>query len=119
MEEACLGEEVLEQIKDFRHLRHEKLTKEQKLLIDKLITDENLKERYIKSGLCQECWQPKTAPTWCRSCNSKRFQDNFKNWTSGNHNIDKMVQETQLETKSPNKLLEWVEYDSFYDVEFL
>ena len=55
MEEIKLSDDVFEQIKDFDH---EKLTKEQELLIDKLLLNEELKERYKKHGLCEECKQP-------------------------------------------------------------
>src|ERR1044072_2474233 len=96
MEQKYLSDDVYEQIKDFKR---GKLTKEQKLLIDNLILDEELKERYKKCGLCKECKQPNTYFNWCESCNAKRFQLNFKNWTSGNLDIDKFIQETQLNAK--------------------
>jgi hypothetical protein len=34
-----------------------------------------------------------------RSCNSKHFQQNFKSWTSGNFDVDKLIQESQLNAK--------------------
>ena len=82
MEEIKLSHDVFEQIKDFNRQR---LTEEQQLLIDKLILNEELKERYKKHGLCKECKQPNTGGSWCQPCNAKRFQQNFQNWTSGNH----------------------------------
>ncbi|GBC32725.2 hypothetical protein RIR_jg12117.t1 [Rhizophagus irregularis DAOM 181602=DAOM 197198] len=32
--------------------------------------------------LCEECNQNNTGYEWCRACNAKHFQRNFKNWTS-------------------------------------
>ncbi|CAJ0761889.1 12986_t:CDS:2 [Entrophospora sp. SA101] len=32
---------------------------------------------------------------WCQMCESKRFQQRFSNWTSGNKDIDNFIQETQ------------------------
>ena len=61
MEEIKLSDDVIDQIKDFNHY---KLTEEQKLLIDKLILNEELKECYKKHGLCEKCKQPKTT-YWC------------------------------------------------------
>src|ERR1700722_5983692 len=88
---------VIEQTKDFKHYD---LTEEQKLLIDKLILNEELKERYKNYGLCEECKQPNTGYySWCQSCNAKHFQQNFKNWTSGNSEVDKIIQESQLNAK--------------------
>jgi hypothetical protein len=116
MEEFMLSDDVFEQIKDFNY---ENLTEEQSLLIDKLILNEELKERYKDYGLCEECKQPKTGYCWCRLCNSKRFQQNFKNWTSGNNEVDKFIQKAQLKAKNNSEILEWIEYDRFENVEYL
>ena len=104
MEEIKLSDDVFEQIKDFDY-RY--LTEEQKLLIDKLILNEELKERYKEYGLCKECKQLNTDNMgWCQqSCNAKRFQQNFQNWTSGNHDIDKFIQKTQLKARTHNEAI--------------
>ena len=47
------------------------------------------------------------------------FQQNFKNWTSGNHDIDKFIQKSQLKATNYFEVIEWVEYDRFEDVEYL
>ena len=107
-----LSDDVYEQIKDFNH-RY--LTEEQISLIDKLILDNELKERYKHYGLCSECKQPKTNYDWCR-CN---FQQNFKNWTSGNNDVDKFIQKTQLNAKSRHEILEWIEHDRFEEIKYL
>src|SRR5215469_3637680 len=103
MEEIKLSDDVFEQIKDFP-IRYYELTGEQKLLIDKLILNEELKERYKTYGLCKECKQPNTSYTidyigWCQSCNCKRFQQNSQNWTSGNNDIDELIQRSQLNSE--------------------
>src|SRR5947207_8575301 len=125
MEEIKLSDDVFEQIKDFGYdnnygyWRFSRLTEEQKLLIDKLILNEELKKRYIEYGLCKECKQPNTGDvTWCQQCNAKRFQQNFKNWTSGNDDVDKFLQKTQLKAKSFKEVIEWVEYNRFENVEY-
>ena len=97
MEQNYISNDVFEQIKDFSYW---KLNEEQKLLIDKLIPNEELKQRYMDNGLCKGCKQPNTDSDWCQSCNSKRFQQNFKNWTSGNSDVDKLIQESQLNAKN-------------------
>jgi hypothetical protein len=52
-----LSDDVINQIKEFVHYE---LTEEQKSLIDELIPNEELRERYKKCGLCRECKQPNT-----------------------------------------------------------
>ena len=71
--------------------------------------------------LCKKCqFNPYS---WCQtcnqSCNGKRFQQNFQNWTSGNHDVDEFIQKAQLEAKNDSKILEWIEYDRFENIEYL
>ncbi|CAB4420263.1 unnamed protein product [Rhizophagus irregularis] len=112
MDEIKLSDDVINQIKKFSY---RSLTKEQELLIDKLITDKELKERYKKYGLCKECNHSRIY-TYCNYC---LFQPNFKNWTSGNHDVDEFIQKIQLKAKSFGQVIEWIEYDKFVNVEYL
>ncbi|RGB36237.1 kinase-like domain-containing protein [Rhizophagus diaphanus] len=116
MDEIKISDDVFEQIKDFKNGH---LTKNQESLIDELITDKELNERYKKYGLCETCKQPNTCHHYCRSCKSQHFQQNFKNWTSGNHDVDEFIQKTQLKAEYEWELVEWIEYDKFKDVEYL
>src|SRR5688500_13517678 len=53
-------------------------------------------------------------------CNSIRFQQKFIDWTSGNDDIDKFIQNTQLSAhKDVKEALEWIPYDRFYDIEYI
>ena len=53
-------------------------------------------------------------------CNVMHFQQNFDNWTSGNNDIDKYVQNSQLSAhNNRNKALEWISYDKFYDIKYI
>jgi hypothetical protein len=112
MEEFMLSDDVFEQIKDFKYWN---LTDEQSLLIDKLILNQELKKRYKRYGLCGECKQPKITVDWCQC----KFQQNFKNWTSGNNEVDEFIQKAQLKAKHFKEILEWIEYDRFENVEYL
>ncbi|GBC38034.1 kinase-like domain-containing protein [Rhizophagus irregularis DAOM 181602=DAOM 197198] len=117
MDVIKLSDDVIEQIKDFDEYR--KLTEEQQSLIDKLITDKELKEHYKANGLCKKCKQPNTS-LWCYCpCNLQNFKQNFKNWTSGNHDIDEFIQKEQLKAEDMFHIIEWIEYNKFEDVEYL
>src|SRR5581483_5441506 len=53
-------------------------------------------------------------------CNVKLFQDNFKNWTSGNNDIDTFIQITQNNEHHYTELaLEWIPYDKFRDIQYI
>ena len=58
---------------------------------------------------CEECDQIHST-TWCQSCSSKHFQNNFEKWTSKNDEIDKILQKVQLDAKGSNKVMEWIPY---------
>jgi hypothetical protein len=63
----------------------------------------------------------------CKKCNyicdAIHFQQNFGNWTSGNDDIDKFIQNTQLLTHEKYKIfenaLEWIPYDRFYNIKYI
>ena len=116
MDEFKLSDDVFDQIKDFDRYN---LTEEQKLLIDKLILNEELKQCYKNYGLCKKCKQPNTYYNWCQLCIPKYFQQNFQNWTSGNHDVDEFIQKAQLKAENLEQVLEWIEYDRFENVEYL
>ena len=112
-----LSEDVIDQIKGFPKYKHQLI--EQKSLIDKLIPNEELRERYKKYGLCKECSQPNTGHNWCQSCNSKHFQQDFNKWTSGNKEIDGFIQNFQLNATRHEEVLEWIPYEKFSDIKYL
>src|SRR6266536_3245079 len=64
--------------------------------------------------ICEECKRI--------NCNAKRFQQDFKTWTSGNNDIDIFIQGTQKSAhyncRAP-RALEWIPYDRFCDVKFI
>src|SRR5437763_13989817 len=118
-----LSDDVISQIKDFPKY-YSQLTQEQESLIDELIPNEELRERYKKHGLCKECNQPNTGSDfrgygWCQSCNSKHFQQDFNKWTSGNKEIDEFIQKFQLNATCHEEVLEWIPYEKFEDIEYL
>src|SRR4051812_22435348 len=65
--------------------------------------------------ICKECNQ-KYDGDWCKPCNSKHFQNDFNNWTSGNDKIDKIIQDAQLNANDDFGVIEWIPYDRFKDV---
>jgi serine/threonine protein kinase len=116
-----ISSETIDQIKDFDT---SSLTSQQEELVNQLILDLGLRRRYKWFGLCLECQQPNNwmgshGKSWCWSCSAKHFQDDFSNWTSGNPEIDKLIQKCQLEADDPNKILEWIPYENFTNVEYL
>ena len=65
---------------------------------------------------CSECNQNYNG-LYCKPCNSGHFRDNFQNWTSGNDDIDNLIQESQLNASDKRKFLEWIEYSNLENIE--
>src|SRR6266496_2813172 len=53
-------------------------------------------------------------------CNAVHFQQNFEYWTSGNNDIDKFIQDSQLLAHdNVEKALEWIPYDRFCNIKYI
>ncbi|GBB91019.1 hypothetical protein RclHR1_01810022 [Rhizophagus clarus] len=80
---------------------------------------EDLEKRKEAYGICGECNEPGTGEYWCQPCNAKRFKDNFKNWTSGNKNVDEFIQQSQLNAIHFLKYLEWIPFEKFQNITYI
>jgi hypothetical protein len=106
-------------------------------------TNEILRNR-MQYGECKKCFQSYTSPSnWC-SCNktsddekrkdiqygrcgcsknlkclSCRFRQDFDKWTSGNKNIDELIQDTQGSARDLYGILEWIQYDRFTNIKYI
>ena len=54
---------------------------------------------------------------YCQPCNSGHFRDDFKNWTSDDEHIDKLIQESQNNGRGILEFLEWIEYSNLENIE--
>jgi hypothetical protein len=68
--------------------------------------------------------KPSDANKICKKCESicyaVRFQQNFENWTSGNNDIDKFIQNSQLSAHEDAKgALEWIPCNRLYNIEYI
>ncbi|CAB4435121.1 unnamed protein product [Rhizophagus irregularis] len=103
MDEIKLSDDVFEQIKDFDHYYF--LTEEQKSLIDKLIIDEKLKECYKEMVYVEIVSSLIQVVVIVSHVNHNISNKNFKNWTSGNHDVDEFIQKAQLKASDSYKVM--------------
>ncbi|GET02594.1 kinase-like domain-containing protein [Rhizophagus clarus] len=51
------------------------------------------------------------------------YQQNFENWTIGNNDVNKLIQDIQLSAhvyyKVSEKALEWIPYDRFCKIRYI
>ncbi|RIA82569.1 kinase-like domain-containing protein [Glomus cerebriforme] len=78
-------------------------------------------ETEVKGIKCPECGQEPYTPDiqYCRPCSSEHFRDNFAHWTSGDSNIDKLIQNSQLDALFDEDFIEWIEYSNLENIEFV
>jgi hypothetical protein len=65
----------------------------------------------VLSNICKKCNY---------TCNAIHFQQNFESWTSGNDDIDKYIQNSQLLAHNDiQNALEWIPYNRFNNIKYI
>jgi hypothetical protein len=65
----------------------------------------------VLSNICKKCNY---------TCNAIHFQQNFESWTSGNDDIDKFIQNTQLSAHyDVTEALEWIPYNRLSNIKYI
>ncbi|GBB92314.1 hypothetical protein RclHR1_00020017 [Rhizophagus clarus] len=109
--------------------------RKQTILADKLLTNDEkaeaikyLDETYDRnkvlnnSGtkrICENCNKECLATLYCEYCVRNYLQENFKNWSSGNDDIDDLIQKCQMESLGPANIVEWIPYSNLDNVKYL
>ena len=86
---------------------------------ERIIYMEDIEKRKEVYGICGECNEPGTGEYWCQPCNAKRFKENFKNWTSGNKDVDEFIQHSQINAVYFQKYLEWIPFKNLQNVTYI
>ncbi|GBB87850.1 hypothetical protein RclHR1_14340007 [Rhizophagus clarus] len=104
-------------------LADESLTENEKSeaieIITKCYDDEKIRQNEGTKRICENCNQECLATTYCELCVRNYLRANFSNWTSGNDNIDNLIQECQMKTVAPRLIPEWIPYNNFKNTKFL
>ncbi|PKC67531.1 kinase-like protein [Rhizophagus irregularis] len=68
---------------------------------------------------CPECNKPRISFGWCKKCEANSMKENFLYWTSGNKEIDELIQYTQLNATQACDYLEWIPFEKFELVKYV
>jgi hypothetical protein len=68
---------------------------------------------YNNHGNCSYCNEKFDTVNWCKMCDPNKI---IEGWTSGNVDIDKFIKDTMLKARNGGKKLEWISWDSLYDI---
>ena len=104
-------------------LADESLTNDEKSevikLLDKDYDDYNVRYNEGTKRICENCQDECIARLYCEHCVRNYLKSKFSNWTSGNSDIDNLLQQCQMETLKPSKIAEWIPYNNLEDIEYL
>src|ERR1051325_1652153 len=116
----------LEKRHEFRKqtiLADESLTKDEKSEAIKLLNkDFDYHKIVFDKGtkrICENCQDECLATFYCEHCVRNYLKANFPNWTSGNNEIDNLIQKCQLDSFRTDKIIEWIPYNNIRDIKYL
>ena len=81
--------------------------------LNKLLRNEGEKR------ICENCQEECLATLYCEYCIRNYLRTKFSTWTSGNNDVDNLIQNCQLETISPDKIVEWIPYNNLQNIKYL
>ena len=94
-------------------LADETLTKEEKTEVIRILNKEHDRYKVLYNEgtkrICENCNQECLATTYCELCIQNYLEANFSNWTSGNDNIDNLLQECQMDVLMLGMVTEWTD----------
>ncbi|CAG8679343.1 2783_t:CDS:2, partial [Dentiscutata erythropus] len=62
---------------------------------------------------CEICKNLTYAKGCCEYCIRSYLREHFKDWTSGNSVVDKIIQDCQQRTQQPYRVIEWIPFECF------
>jgi hypothetical protein len=69
--------------------------------------------------ICENCKEECLATSFCEYCVRNYLKAKFSNWTSGNNDIDNLIQNCQMETYDPESIVEWIPYNNLKSIKYL
>ncbi|PKY29077.1 kinase-like protein [Rhizophagus irregularis] len=88
-------------------------------LLNKAYDRNKIKNNSGTRRTCENCNQECLATLYCEYCVQNYLKANFSNWTSGNNDIDNLIQKCQIETLRPDTIIEWIPYNNLQNIEYL
>ena len=79
---------------------------------NKLVYNEGTKR------ICENCQDECFATLYCEHC-VQNYLKAKSNWTSGNNEIDNLIQKCQMETLRPDMIIEWIPYNHLQNIKYL
>ncbi|EXX56035.1 kinase-like domain-containing protein [Rhizophagus irregularis DAOM 181602=DAOM 197198] len=99
------------------------LTNDEKTYAIRLLTKDYDRNKVRNNSgtkrICENCKQECLATLYCEYCVRNYLKEDFSNWTSGNDDIDNLIQKCQIESLMPNNIVEWIPYSNLENIKYL
>ncbi|GES76548.1 kinase-like domain-containing protein [Rhizophagus clarus] len=104
-------------------LNDNSLTRDEKLAVIKMLNKDydcfKIRSNEGTKRICENCHDECLATLYCEHCVQNYLKKNFSNWSSKNDDIDNLIQKCQMETFTPDSIVEWIPYDNLQGVNYL
>ncbi|GES80093.1 kinase-like domain-containing protein [Rhizophagus clarus] len=104
-------------------LADDSLTKDERTYAIKRLNKAYDRDRVLNNSgskrTCEDCKKECLAKYYCEFCVRNYLKANFSNWTSGNDDIDNLIQKCQTETLLPSRIIEWIPYNNLQNIKYL
>src|SRR5438045_9757820 len=104
-------------------LADESLTKDEKSEAIKLLNKDydhfKITNNEGTKRICENCQDECLATLYCEHCVRNYLKANFSKWTSGNNDVDNIIQNCQMEMTAPNNIVEWIPYNNLQNINYL
>src|SRR3954453_11739869 len=95
---------------------------EKSFVIEMLEIQYDMEKVYYNEGrkrICENCQLECYATLYCEHCVRNYLKAEYSNWTSGNNDIDDLIQECQIGALAPHVVIEWIPYNNLQNTEYL
>ncbi|GES90126.1 kinase-like domain-containing protein [Rhizophagus clarus] len=104
-------------------LKDKSLTKDEKLVAIKKLSKnhdiDKIRHNEGKRRICNDCEEECLATLYCEYCVRNYLKQKFSYWTSGNNDVNDLIQKCQMESLAPNKIVEWIPYKNIQNIKYL
>src|ERR1700722_1653770 len=104
-------------------LTDESLTKDEKTEAIRYLNKVYDRDKIIRNEgtrrICENCNKKCLATLYCEYCVRNYLKAKFSDWTSGNDEIDNLIQKCQMETSMPSMVVEWIPYNKLRNIKYL
>ncbi|CAB4422515.1 unnamed protein product [Rhizophagus irregularis] len=105
-------------------LANKSLTNEEKSEATRILNIRHDRDRILfinneRKEICENCKLERLCAMYCENCIRIHLEANFSNWTSGNNDVDNLIQICQRKSIAPHMVVEWIPHNNLKNIKYL